>query len=72
MILLCTYSSYICFTCYLVQDEALLSDWKQHLERDVETMKAQSNVVSIRLVSLTVPPDNFFFFLYSFIILRFL
>ncbi|XP_039685766.1 uncharacterized protein [Medicago truncatula] len=37
-------------TIQLPQDEALLSDWKQHLERDVETMKAQSNVVSIRLV----------------------
>ncbi|XP_061347252.1 uncharacterized protein LOC133292819 [Gastrolobium bilobum] len=37
-------------TIQLPQDEALLSDWKQQLERDVETMKAQSNVVSIRLV----------------------
>ncbi|XP_062143427.1 uncharacterized protein LOC133851135 [Alnus glutinosa] len=34
----------------LPQDEALLSDWKQQLERDVETLKAQSNIVSIRLV----------------------
>ncbi|KAF3436432.1 hypothetical protein FNV43_RR23524 [Rhamnella rubrinervis] len=34
----------------LPQDEALLSDWKQQLERDVETVKAQSNVVSIRSV----------------------
>ncbi|XP_073223744.1 uncharacterized protein [Cicer arietinum] len=31
-------------------DEALISDWKQQLERDIETMKAQSNVVSIRSV----------------------
>ncbi|XP_061347251.1 uncharacterized protein LOC133292818 [Gastrolobium bilobum] len=37
-------------TIQLPQDEALLSDWKQQLERDVETMKAQSNVVSIRFV----------------------
>ncbi|XP_028771103.1 uncharacterized protein LOC114728373 isoform X2 [Neltuma alba] len=37
-------------TIQLPQDEALLSDWKQQLERDVETMKAQSNVVSIRTV----------------------
>lgn len=33
------------------QDEVLLSDWKQHLERDMETLKAQSNVGSIRTVS---------------------
>ncbi|KAK7270209.1 hypothetical protein RIF29_23193 [Crotalaria pallida] len=37
-------------TIQLPQDEALLSEWKQKLERDVETMKAQSNVVSIRSV----------------------
>ncbi|KDP28140.1 hypothetical protein JCGZ_13911 [Jatropha curcas] len=34
----------------LPQDEALLLDWKQQLERDVETLKAQANVVSIRSV----------------------
>ncbi|XP_030543318.1 uncharacterized protein LOC115750242 isoform X2 [Rhodamnia argentea] len=34
----------------LPQDEVLLLDWKQHLERDVETMRAQSNIASIRLV----------------------
>ncbi|KAJ4955587.1 hypothetical protein NE237_012370 [Protea cynaroides] len=32
------------------QDEALLLDWKQKLDRDVETLKAQSNIVSIRSV----------------------
>nr|KYP39519.1 ATPase family AAA domain-containing protein 1 [Cajanus cajan] len=37
-------------TVQLPQDEALLSDWKQQLDRDIETMKAQSNVVSIRSV----------------------
>ncbi|CAL0300545.1 unnamed protein product [Lupinus luteus] len=37
-------------TIQLPQDEALLSDWKQQLERDIETMKAQSNVISIRSV----------------------
>ncbi|KAF7818214.1 ATPase family AAA domain-containing protein 1 [Senna tora] len=37
-------------TIQLPQDEALLSDWKQQLERDIETMKAQSNIVSIRSV----------------------
>ncbi|KAL2323639.1 hypothetical protein Fmac_028018 [Flemingia macrophylla] len=37
-------------TIQLPQDEALLSDWKQQLERDIETMKAQSNIVSIRAV----------------------
>ena len=31
----------------LVQDEALLSDWKQQLECDIETMKVQSNIVSV-------------------------
>ncbi|KAF8665940.1 hypothetical protein HU200_054025 [Digitaria exilis] len=32
----------------LPQDEALLTDWKQQLDRDVETLKAKSNVGSIR------------------------
>lgn len=32
------------------QDEALLSVWKQQLERDTETLKTQANIVSIRLV----------------------
>ncbi|XLR10308.1 hypothetical protein S83_038246, partial [Arachis hypogaea] len=36
-------------TIQLPQDETLFSDWKQQLERDVEIMKAQSNVVSIRM-----------------------
>ncbi|XP_044502674.1 uncharacterized protein LOC123223545 isoform X2 [Mangifera indica] len=34
----------------LPQDEALLTDWKQQLERDIETLKVQSNIVSIRSV----------------------
>ncbi|KAJ4727660.1 AAA-type ATPase family protein [Melia azedarach] len=34
----------------LPQDETLLLDWKQQLERDIETLKAQSNIVSIRSV----------------------
>ncbi|KZV33773.1 hypothetical protein F511_09444 [Dorcoceras hygrometricum] len=29
------------------QDEKGLSDWKQHLDRDIETMKSQSNIASI-------------------------
>ncbi|XP_058770271.1 uncharacterized protein LOC131643920 isoform X2 [Vicia villosa] len=37
-------------TIQLPQDESLLADWKQQLDRDIETMKAQSNVASIRLV----------------------
>ncbi|XP_027364490.1 uncharacterized protein LOC113871597 isoform X1 [Abrus precatorius] len=37
-------------TIQLPQDETLLSDWKQQLDRDIETMKAQSNVVSIHSV----------------------
>ncbi|KAE8693973.1 hypothetical protein F3Y22_tig00110788pilonHSYRG00203 [Hibiscus syriacus] len=35
-------------TIQLPQDEALLLDWKQKLERDIETLKAQANFVSIR------------------------
>ncbi|RZR92152.1 hypothetical protein BHM03_00020405 [Ensete ventricosum] len=31
-------------------DETQLSEWKQHLDRDVETLKAKSNVLSIRSV----------------------
>ncbi|XP_051132188.1 uncharacterized protein LOC127252165 isoform X2 [Andrographis paniculata] len=37
-------------TIQLPQDEILISDWKQQLERDVETMRAQANVASIRTV----------------------
>ncbi|XP_022992485.1 uncharacterized protein LOC111488805 [Cucurbita maxima] len=37
-------------TILLPQDEALLSEWKQQLERDTETLKTQANIVSIRLV----------------------
>ncbi|PAN43645.1 hypothetical protein PAHAL_8G252500 [Panicum hallii] len=33
----------------LPQDEALLTDWKQQLDRDVETLKAKSNVGNIRV-----------------------
>ncbi|XP_074268543.1 uncharacterized protein LOC141591935 isoform X2 [Silene latifolia] len=32
------------------QDEDLLLDWKQKLERDMETLKAQSNIISIHSV----------------------
>uniref|UniRef100_A0A804LPE1 protein-serine/threonine phosphatase n=1 Tax=Zea mays TaxID=4577 RepID=A0A804LPE1_MAIZE len=32
----------------LKDDEALLTDWKQQLDRDVETLKAKSNIGSIR------------------------
>uniref|UniRef100_A0A0D9XV04 AAA+ ATPase domain-containing protein n=1 Tax=Leersia perrieri TaxID=77586 RepID=A0A0D9XV04_9ORYZ len=32
----------------LPQEETLLTDWKQQLDRDVETLKAKSNVGSIR------------------------
>lgn len=37
-------------TIQMPQDENLLLDWKQKLERDTETLKAQSNIVSIRSV----------------------
>ena len=51
----------------LVQDEAILSDWKQQLERDIETMKAQSNIVSIR----TVSPETSDHFYVPFLLLLF-
>ncbi|KAM1395622.1 hypothetical protein FF1_031386 [Malus domestica] len=44
-------------TIQLPQDEALLSDWKQQLERDGETLKAQSNIVTIRSVLNRVAVD---------------
>ncbi|CAK9175309.1 unnamed protein product [Ilex paraguariensis] len=34
----------------LPQDETLLSDWKEHLDRDIETLKSQANIVSLRSV----------------------
>lgn len=34
----------------LPQDESLLLDWKQQLDRDGETLKAQANIVNIRSV----------------------
>ncbi|KAK3007858.1 hypothetical protein RJ639_014587, partial [Escallonia herrerae] len=37
-------------TIQMPQDETLLSDWKQLLDRDIETLKSQSNIVSIRSV----------------------
>ncbi|VAI03974.1 unnamed protein product [Triticum turgidum subsp. durum] len=37
----------------LPQDEALLTSWKQQLDRDVETLKAKSNIGSIRTVGYT-------------------
>ena len=45
------YTVHVSILNQLVQDEALLSDWKQQLERDIETMKAQSNIVSVCTVS---------------------
>ncbi|KAL7590367.1 hypothetical protein Lser_V15G37660 [Lactuca serriola] len=32
------------------QDETLLSDWKQQLDRDTETLKSKSNIISIQTV----------------------
>ncbi|GAA0139512.1 hypothetical protein LIER_01040 [Lithospermum erythrorhizon] len=37
-------------TIQMPQDEELLSDWKQQLDRDIETLKSQTNVISIRSV----------------------
>ncbi|XP_039144053.1 aldehyde dehydrogenase 1-like [Dioscorea cayenensis subsp. rotundata] len=35
-------------TIQIPQDEAQLLDWKQELDRDVETLKAKANILSIR------------------------
>ncbi|PIN11316.1 AAA+-type ATPase [Handroanthus impetiginosus] len=37
-------------TIQIPQDETVLVDWKQQLDRDIETMKSQSNIGSIRAV----------------------
>ncbi|KAI3472910.1 hypothetical protein Pfo_030978 [Paulownia fortunei] len=37
-------------TIQIPQDETVLLDWKQQLDRDIETMKSQSNIGSIRSV----------------------
>ncbi|XP_073130017.1 uncharacterized protein [Henckelia pumila] len=37
-------------TIQIPQDETVLSDWKMQLDRDIETMKTQSNIGSIRSV----------------------
>ncbi|XP_059625690.1 uncharacterized protein LOC132268846 [Cornus florida] len=37
-------------TIQMPQDETLLLDWKQQLDRDIETLKSQSNIVSLRSV----------------------
>ncbi|KAG8370650.1 hypothetical protein BUALT_Bualt13G0005300 [Buddleja alternifolia] len=37
-------------TIQIPQDETVLVDWKQRLDRDIETMKSQSNIGSFRLV----------------------
>ncbi|KAL3827835.1 hypothetical protein ACJIZ3_016637 [Penstemon smallii] len=37
-------------TIQMPQDETVLVDWKQQLDRDIETMKSQSNIGSIRSV----------------------
>ncbi|KAM1449538.1 hypothetical protein PS2_008181 [Malus domestica] len=44
-------------TIQLPHDDALLSDLKQQLERDVETLKSQSNIVTIRSVLNRVSVD---------------
>ncbi|KAL6978406.1 hypothetical protein U1Q18_020073 [Sarracenia purpurea var. burkii] len=37
-------------TIQMPQEEDLLSDWKLQLDRDIETLKSQSNIISIRSV----------------------
>ncbi|KAL0283892.1 UNVERIFIED_CONTAM: hypothetical protein Sradi_7214000, partial [Sesamum radiatum] len=55
-------------TIQIPQDEAVLVDWKQKLDRDTETLKSQSNIGSIRSVlkrllagvyaiTLCIPPE---------------
>jgi len=36
---------------WLLQDEVLLSDWKQQLDRDADTLKMKGNLNSLRTVS---------------------
>ncbi|KAK4407023.1 Translocase of chloroplast, chloroplastic [Sesamum angolense] len=56
-------------TIQIPQDEAVLVDWKQKLDRDTETLKSQSNIGSIRSVlkrllagvyaiTLCLPPEH--------------
>lgn len=40
----------------ILQDEVQLLDWKQQLDRDVETLKAKSNICNIRSVSCNCLP----------------
>ncbi|KAL5996096.1 hypothetical protein ACLOJK_026169 [Asimina triloba] len=49
----------------LPQDESLLSNWKQQLDRDVETLKAKSNITNIRLAV----PRYFFTRIVAFLLL---
>lgn len=37
-------------TIQIPQEESMLCDWKQQLDRDIETLKSQSNIVGIRTV----------------------
>lgn len=37
----------------ILQDEALLVSWKQHLERDAETLKLKANLNNLRTVRET-------------------
>lgn len=53
-------SGYICFFLFFsfflcsedIQDEAVLLDWKEKLERDTEILKVQANITSILAVSI--------------------
>ncbi|KAE8707010.1 hypothetical protein F3Y22_tig00110387pilonHSYRG00591 [Hibiscus syriacus] len=48
---------------FMKGDEALLLDWKQQLERDIETLKEQANFVSIRsLLSQSKLPESDLFY----------
>lgn len=40
---------------HFYQDEVQLMDWKQQLDRDVETLKAKANIGNVRAVRSCLP-----------------
>lgn len=38
----------------MLQDDTILSEWKQKLDHDAETLKAKANLVSIRSVGFFI------------------
>ncbi|KAF3683388.1 hypothetical protein FXO37_01897 [Capsicum annuum] len=60
-------------TIHMPQDEALLSAWKQQLDRDADTLKMKGNLNSLRTIQASLdfdgvvhfPPHEFCFWLYK-------